>query len=196
MTDTFEELPGGADRAVRGDVDAETLIQQALDTVASAKTMPLSSSVLVARDELTDLLHDALERLPDEVRQARWLLRERDEFLAEREHEAEAMLEEVRARAEHMISRTEVVRQAHQTAQRIVDDAREEARRMRHEAEDYCDQRLAGMEIVLERVMRTVQAGRKKLQATAPPPAEARPIAGAGEGATQGEDGFFDQDRA
>ena len=52
-------------------------------------------------------------------------------------------------------------------AQRILDDANEEARRMRHEAEDYCDQKLAGMEIVLDRIMRTVQAGREKLQATA-----------------------------
>ena len=82
-------------------------------------------------------------------------------------------MEEVRAQAERMVSRTEIVRQANQVAQRILDDADEEARRMRHEAEDYCDQKLAGMEIVLDRIMRTVQAGREKLQATSP--ADGRP---------------------
>ena len=46
--------------------------------------MPLSSSVMVSREEVTSLLQAALDRLPDELRQARWLLREREEFMAER----------------------------------------------------------------------------------------------------------------
>ena len=136
------------------------------------------------------------DRLPDELRQARWLLRERDEFLAEREREADTLMEEVRARAEHMVSRTEVVRQANQAAQRILDDAREEARRMRHEAEDYCDQRLAAMEIVLERIIRTVQAGRQKLQASATPVADPSMPAPAVPAEEANPDGFFDQDLA
>ena len=149
--------------------DAEGLVQRALDTVSTARTMPLSASVLVDRQELLDLLQGVLERLPDELRQARWLLRERDEFLATRQREADMLLEDVRAQAERMVQRTEIVRQANQVAQRILDDAREEARRLRHEAEDYCDQRLASFEIVLERTLKTVQAGREKLNAVPPP---------------------------
>ncbi|HVX23611.1 MAG TPA: hypothetical protein VHB02_19875 [Acidimicrobiales bacterium] len=194
MTDLFEEITDGAEPA---DLDAEGLINRVLDIVSTAKAMPLSASVLVSRDELADLLSAALERLPDELREARWLLRERAEFMAEREREAEALMDDVRAQAERMVSRTEVVRQANQVAQRILDDANDEARRMRHEAEDYCDQKLAGMEIVLERIMRTVQAGRAKLQATAPPEAPAAaPTAPGPPDDTATEDGFFDQDLA
>jgi hypothetical protein len=175
------------------DDSAEALIQHAITVVNQAKAMPLSSSVLISRDEVTGILHDALERLPDELRQARWLLREREEFLADRTREAEGLMEEVKVQAERMVSRTELVRQANQVAQRILDDANEEARRMRHEAEDYCDQKLAGMEIVLERIQRTVQAGRAKLQATSPlPDNEPAPEAAA----ATSEDGFFDQDLA
>jgi cell division septum initiation protein DivIVA len=174
------------------DDSAEALVQRAITVVSQAKAMPLSSSVLISRDEVIDLLQDALDRLPDELRQARWLLREREEFLAERTREAEGLMEEVKVQAERMVSRTELVRQANQVAQRILDDANEEARRMRHEAEDYCDQKLAGMEIVLERIQRTVQAGRAKLQATSPI-AETEPAEQ--EGAAS-EDGFFDQDLA
>jgi F0F1-type ATP synthase membrane subunit b/b' len=171
--------------------DAAGLIRRALDAVNAARAMPLSASVLVARDEMVELLQGALDRLPDEVRQARWLLRERDEFIAQRKRDAENLLEDVRAQAERMVQRTEIVRQANQVAQRILDDAREEARRLRHEAEDYCDQRLASFEIVLNRTLRTVQAGREKLQAT-PPPA---PADAAGSGPSAGEgDGIFDQD--
>ena len=179
---------------------AEALIHRALDLVSSAKAMPLSASVLVQRDELGSLLKGAVDRLPDELREARWLLRERDEFLADRTREAEALMEDVRAQAERMVSRTEIVRQANHVAQRILDDANEESRRMRHEAEDYCDRQLAGMEIVLERVMRTVRAGRQKLQGTptatgGPAEQERSPGQRPKEGVTT-EDGFFDQDLA
>ncbi len=195
MTDLYDDLP--EEELDVADLDTESLVRRVLEAVSTAKAMPLSTSVLVSREEVSDLLVAAIDRLPDEVRQARWLLRERDEFLAERAREADALMEEVRSQAERMVSRTEIVRQANLVAQRILDDANDDARRMRHEAEDYCDQRLAGMEVVLERLTRTVQAGREKLQATAAPTAEpdVRDEAdGAGEAPP--EDGFFDQDRS
>ena len=105
------------------------------------------------------------------------------------------LLEEVRAQAERMVQRTEIVRQANQVAQRILDDAREEARRLRHEAEDYCDQRLASFEIVLERTLKTVQAGREKLQAVPPPLHDGESLRlGADAPADLAPTGFFDQD--
>ncbi|MHB1502816.1 MAG: ATP synthase subunit B family protein [Acidimicrobiales bacterium] len=197
----------------QGDMDAETLVRRALDMVESARAMPLSTSVLVQREELAGLLEDALGRLPDEVRRARWLLRERDEFLASRQREADELLDEVRVQAERMIQRSEIVRQSHQVAQRILDDAREEARRLRHEAEDYCDQKLAAFEIVLERTMKTVQAGRERLASTPASPEEpvgspsgavagdrdagsvANMLHDDGGGAGPGGGGFFDQDQ-
>jgi hypothetical protein len=183
VTDQYVDVDEAAQ-----EVDAQAIIMQVMDLVAGAKSMPLSSSAIVSREDVLGLLQGALDRLPDELRQARWLLREREEFLAERTREAEALMEEVRAQAERMVQRTEIVRQANSVAQRILDDANDEARTMRHEAEDFCDQKLAGMEIVLERLTRTVQSGRAKL-AAAPvetAPAEAAP-------GTE-EDGFFDQD--
>jgi hypothetical protein len=157
------------------DFSAEAVISQVLEILAGAKSMPLSSSIIISREEVTALLRTALERLPDELRQARWLLREREEFLAER-----------------MVQRTEIVRQANSVAQRILDDANDEARTMRHEAEDFCDQKLAGMEIVLDRLIRTVQSGRAKLAAV-PAPHPVEPEHNHAGPATE-EDGFFDQD--
>jgi hypothetical protein len=183
VTDQYLDLEEAAP-----EVDAVSILTRLLDLVTNAKSMPLSSSAIVSREEVTGLLHAALDRLPDELRQARWLLREREEFLAERSREAEALMEEVRAQAERMVQRTEIVRQANSVAQRILDDANDEARTMRHEAEDFCDQKLAGMEIVLDRLTRTVQSGRSKLAAA--------PVESAGADDAQGteEDGFFDQD--
>jgi hypothetical protein len=212
LTDDLDSWDPVADRteADESDVDAETLLHRAVDLVSTARAMPLSASVLVARDELLSVLQRAIERLPEDMRQARWLLRERDDFLAQRQREADELLEEVRAQAERMVQRTEIVRQANQVAQRILEDARAESRRLRHEADDYCDQKLATFQIVLDRTMKTVQAGREKLQATPPPlprqedrgpapgsaPSERATVL-SGEGRSLlSEERFFDQDES
>ncbi len=146
-------------------VEAEALLTRVIELVEAAKPVPLSASSMINKDELLDLLDEAVARLPDELRAARWLLKERDEFLAKVRREGDEILEQARSQAERMVQRTEVVKAAEQRARQIVDAAEAEARRMRHETEDYCDQKLASFEIVLERTLKTVGAGRAKLQA-------------------------------
>jgi vacuolar-type H+-ATPase subunit H len=180
--------------------DTETLLRRVIEIVSNTRTLPLSSSVkLDNKDEVLELLEDACQRLPDELKQARWLMKERQEYLDKMQREGDDILEAARIRAERMVQRTEIVREAQHTARRTVEDAREEARRLRHEAEDYCDQKLASFEIVLERTIKTVHAGREKLSVTPPPPLEGpdTAIAGidVGEDTFSGEDAFFDQDR-
>ncbi len=190
MTDQFDDFEEELREPPR-QVDAEALLREVIDIVALAKPMPLSASVLISRDEVLGRLDEIAERLPEELRQARWLLREREEFMAEQRRDADRLMEDVKAQAERMVSRTELVRQANTTAERIIEEAEESARRMRHEAEDYCDQKLAGMEIVLNRVLKTVSAGRERLQ----PQLEETLDEQLEEETDDGSDAFFDQDQ-
>ena len=178
---------------------AEVLLRRVIDMITNTRALPLSSSAkLDNKDEVLELLEEACQRLPEELKQARWLLKERQDFLEKMQREGEDILEAARVRVERMVQRTEIVREAHHTARRAVEDAREEARRLRHEAEDYCDQKLAAFEIVLERTMKTVHSGRERLSVTPLPPIEgSEAIAGvdAGDDTLAAEDTFFDQDR-
>ncbi len=199
MSDVFDDLD--QEVADGEQADAEAYLRSALDMVLTAKPMPLSSSVRVERDELVELLEGALQRIPEEIRQARWMLKERDDFLAESRRKSDAIVEEARVQTERMVQRTEVVRQANHVAQRILDDANEEARRLRHEAEDYADKKLASFEIVLDRTLKTVQAGREKLQVSPIPAVEIGDQGDTSLAADSGRsddepDGFFDQDLA
>ena len=54
--------------------DAETLLHEVIELVAGAKAMPLSSSVLISRDEVLGLLDEAVAALPEELKRARWML--------------------------------------------------------------------------------------------------------------------------
>ncbi len=142
----------------------EALLRRVIDLLEQARPMPLSSASMIDKDELLDLLHESINRLPDELRAARWLLKEREEFLAKVRREGDEILELARSRAERMVQRTEVVRAAESRARQLLEEAAAEARRMRNETDDYCDQKLAGFETLLEKTLRTVSNGRTRLQ--------------------------------
>jgi hypothetical protein len=167
--------------------DAEELLRRVADLVSSARPMPLSASAMINKEEVLELLEEALARLPEELKEARWLRKEREEYLAKARADGEELLDAARARAERMVQRTEVVKSAEHRARRILDAADAEARRLRHECEDFCDQKLASFEIVLERTLKLVGAGREKLQVAPLPAPEPEPEAE--------DEGFFDQDR-
>jgi hypothetical protein len=142
----------------------ESVLREIRDLIEQARPMPLSTSVMINQAEVLDLVDEVNERLPEELRAAKWLLKQREEFLARTRREAEEILDEARAKAESMVQSTEVVKAAEARARQVVDAADAEARRLKLEAEDFCDQRLASFEIVLERTMKVVNAGRAKLQ--------------------------------
>ncbi len=150
--------------------------------------MPLSSSPRIDRDEIVELLEEALHRMPEELRQARWMIKERQSFVDKTRREAEELLEAARLQAERMVQRTEVVRAAEARARQLNEAAESDARRLRHETEDFLDQRLASFEILLDKLTKTVQAGRSRLSI------------GAHRETDEVDDddptkGFFDQDR-
>jgi F0F1-type ATP synthase membrane subunit b/b' len=155
-----------AQRAPGGDVEA--LMRRVYELVDSARPAPLSTQVKVDRDEVLDLLDLAIERLPDEVRAARWLMKDRDEFLERTQREADDILAAARSQAERMVQRSEVQKAAEASSRRIIEQARAEASRLRNEADDFCDQRLAQFETVLERTLSVVAAGRAKLRGPLP----------------------------
>jgi len=146
--------------------ETEDLLLSLRELIVTARDVPLSASSVISKDEALALLDDALEALPEELRAARWLLKEREQFIARTRREAADILEQARDRAERMVERTEIVKAAQTRANEIADEAETDALRLRHEVEDFCDQKLASFEIVLERTQRLVAAGRAKLQGT------------------------------
>ncbi len=142
--------------------------------VEEAKAVPFSSSAVINRDEFLELLAQLKQGVPDEIRQARWLSRDRDEMLARARKEAERIVTESREQRDRLLSRTEIVHAAEREAERVIDEAKERGARVRLEAEDYIDQKLAAFEILLNKTLGTVARGREQLRGeekeTAPGP--------------------------
>lgn len=158
----------GPRRAAEGPYRApetEAILRRVIEIIDGSPGMPMSASVRVNKEEVLELLDDAVSRLPDELRSARWLLKEREEFLARSRRDGEELIADAKSRVAHMVQRTEVVKAAELRAAQIIEDAEANARRLRLETEDYCDQKLASFENVLARIHKTVVAGRSRLAA-------------------------------
>src|ERR671918_3075425 len=144
-------------------MDVLVLIDKLDDLVHNAKAVPLTDQVRIDREEIYDILDQMRATIPEEIKQARWIVKERQEMLAEAKREADRILGEAREQAVREASQTEIVKIAEQQAQEIIDDGRRQAREMRLEIEDWADGILSTLEVNLDKFLAAVRRGRERL---------------------------------
>ena len=81
-------------------MDVLVLIDKLDDLVHNAKAVPLTDTVRVDKEEIYDILDQMRATIPEEIKQARWIVKERQEMLAEAKREAERIVKEARERQE------------------------------------------------------------------------------------------------
>src|SRR5437773_8947661 len=115
-------------------MDIGARIQQLEDMIREAKSMPLSASALLNREELLEVVTAMKEALPEEIKQARWVVKDREELLSKARRDAEGLADKARADQARLVSDEAVVLESKEEADRILADAREQARQIRLEA--------------------------------------------------------------
>ena len=144
-------------------MDVLVLIDTLDDLVHSAKPIPLTDQVRVDKEGIYDLLDQIRATIPDEIKQARWIVKERQEMLAEAKSEAERIIKQARERQERLTSEDEVTKQAERAAEDTVKDARGREREILLGAEDYAEEIVNTLEVNLSRFNAAVQRGRDRL---------------------------------
>jgi cell division septum initiation protein DivIVA len=145
-------------------MDVLVLIDKLDDVIHNARTVPLTDSVMIDREEVYDILDQMRATIPEEIKQARWIVKERQEMLAEAKQEAERIIAEAHEKAARLASEEDVVRLAEKQAKEMAEDAREREREIRLGAEDYADEVLGNLEVNLEKFLAAVRRGRERLQ--------------------------------
>jgi cell division septum initiation protein DivIVA len=148
-------------------MEVEERLHRLEQLVLDARALPLTESALVNRSEVLDIVADVIEALPAELREARWVLEDRERVLERARGEAEALLERAYQERDRLVSETEVVQAAAREADDILAEAIHQARLLRQEADDYVAAKLAGFEDVLRRTLQTIERGRERLAAAA-----------------------------
>src|SRR4051812_16214562 len=109
-------------------MDVLVLIDKLDDLVHQAKAVPLTDQVRIDREEIYDILDQMRATIPQEIKQARWIVKERQEMLAEAKRETDRVLQEAREQAVREASQTEIVKLAEKQAQEIGGESRRQGR--------------------------------------------------------------------
>ena len=139
------------------------LIDKLDDMVANSRQVPLSADVRVEREAMLRLVDQLRSAIPEELKDARWIAKEREEMLAEARRAGVRMLEEAREERARLLGRDEIAKAAEQRAAKILDDARRREREIRLGAEDYAADILESLETYLSKFAGAVQRGRDRL---------------------------------
>lgn len=145
-------------------MDIMALIDRIEELIDNGRNVPLSNSRMVDADKIYEIIDEIRAQFPDELKQARWIVKERQEMVEEAEKEANRILEEARDRAQSLAAEQEIVKLAESQAAEILDNARAREREVRLGAEDYADEMLANLEVNLGKLLTAVQRGRDRLQ--------------------------------
>lgn len=179
-SDTHTEVEVVVDATDPTDTSAhQPELEDILDTVDDlivhlheAKTMPLSSNALVDRDVFLTKLETLRSSLPDELRAARWMVREREAFISRTNEKSREIIDRARAEADALVAESNIVKEAVEEANILVRRAEGDARRLRLEAEDDVERQLQRLEHLLAELTARVQGSRAEFHRARPKPPE------------------------
>ncbi|MHB8156225.1 MAG: ATPase, partial [Desulfocucumaceae bacterium] len=134
------------------------------EIIETSIKVPLTRRVLVDEDRLLDMLDRIRTTLPEEIRQAKWIIQEREKVLSETKKEAGRIMEDVQKQMERRVDESEIARQARIKAEEIVEKAEGVAREIKQGARDYADDLLNDLEKRIESVATEVRDGRAELK--------------------------------
>ena len=141
-----------------------TLLETLEDIIENAKSIPFTEKVIVDKDDILDLIKEIRLKLPDELKQAKWVKEERGRILVEAQKEADGIVKEAENRIISMIDEHEITRKAYEQKAQIIETANEMSREISKGTKEYADNILEKVEGVLQEALKTVENNRKELK--------------------------------
>ncbi|MBQ7218256.1 MAG: ATPase [Ruminococcus sp.] len=118
----------------------DELISELQDLVADSKTLPLSGGkVIIDAEKIYDILDEIQDTLPAEVRQAKNIVADRSQIIAEAKKEAEDIVRAAEERKKQMIEQSEVMREAKAESTELINAAKAKSAEIRKAANDYVE---------------------------------------------------------
>ena len=141
-----------------------TLLETLEETIENSRTMPFTNKGLVDKEELLDLIKEIRIKLPEELKQAKWVKEERTRILIEAQKEADDIVKEAENRIIAMIDEHEITRKAYEKKVEIIETANEMSREISKGTKDYADNLLSNIEDALQNALKVIQENRNELK--------------------------------
>jgi hypothetical protein len=157
-------------------VDVRDKLDELKKLVENARTMPMSASCVINRNELLAAVAEIQSLLPVQLAEAQELVDNRAAVVEAGRAEAARLVEDGERQRQALVRGTDTYREAEREAEQIRSEAVAEANELRRETDDYVDHKLASFEIALQKTLSSVAQGRERLRSGAAPVVDDTPI--------------------
>ncbi len=134
------------------------------DKVENAKNIPIINRAIIDKEDLLASIEDIRLRLPDDLKQARWIKDDRKRILAEAKEEADALIKQGEEKAAQLVDEHAITKRAYEQANSIIASAQKNSRELRLGARQYIDKVLADSDAALTKSQETIRAMRVELR--------------------------------
>ena len=141
-----------------------TLLENIEDILEKSKGVPFSNKVMVDKEEILEIISELRLKLPEELKQAKWIKEERQRILVEAQKEADDIVKEAENRIISMIDEHEITKKAYEKKAEIIETANEMSREISKGTKDYADNVLNGIEVALQEALKIIQNNRNELK--------------------------------
>lgn len=140
------------------------MLDQLEDIIESSKSVPLVGKAMIDKDELLDIIQELRLKLPDDLKQAKWIKGERQRILLDAQKEATTIIKSAEDKIISMINENEITKKANEAAEEIIKNANNRAKEIRNATKQYIDDALSDSEMILERTLSTLRDNRLAMQ--------------------------------
>jgi len=140
------------------------LLESLEDIIERSRNLPFSAKGIVDKDEMLDLIKEIRLKLPDELKQAKWVKEERQRIISDAELEAQKVLKETEGKIINLIDEHEITKQALAQKEEIIENANKVSKEISDGTREYADSVLEKIENVLRETMDIVHNNRRELK--------------------------------
>lgn len=148
-----------------------TLLETLEDIMERSKNVPFTEKGIVNKEEVLEIIKEIRLKLPDELKQAKWIREERGRILDEAQKEADDIVKEAENRIIAMIDEHEITKKAYEQKAEIIETANEMSREINKGTKEYADNILSNLEnainnlsVTLNETIKTIENNRKELK--------------------------------
>jgi hypothetical protein len=140
-------------------IDIIFLLEQLERLIASGRTMPLTSNVIIDQARALDLIDQLRVAVPEEVRQAKRISEETERIVERAQEEAERILARAHEQAAFLIEERELTRAAEIRSREIIAEGERDADEIRRGADEYAQSVLVQLEGECLKALQSIKHG-------------------------------------
>ncbi len=141
-----------------------SLLESLEELIESGSKVPFSTKVMIDVEEAREILEDIRLKIPDEMKQAKWVKEERQRIISDAEQEAESMLKDAQNKMVTMVDEHVITKQAMEKQEEIIENANKVSREISVGTRDYADSILKKIEDLLKESLEVISENRKELK--------------------------------